>query len=86
MNIEGQVRELLFEILENEKVKVIDKNTNLVEVGLNSLAYIQLVVRLEETYDIVIPDDRLSIEEVNTISTICSIIYSLGNENKTNDN
>ena len=53
-------------------------NTDLVETGLlDSLAFVELTVQLEETFGITIPMERLHIDNVRSISAIAEFVATL---------
>ena len=55
-------------------------------MGLDSIAFIRMVVALEETFNVEIPDEKLLITEMNTISKIEKIIsFMTERRNKVND-
>ncbi|MEV0963193.1 MULTISPECIES: phosphopantetheine-binding protein [unclassified Streptomyces] len=45
--------------------------------GLDSIAIVELVVSLEETYDIEIPDERLTQQSFTTPGTLWSVVSGL---------
>ena len=50
---------------------------------MDSIAFIHIVVALEEEFDIEIPDEYLLLTEMNTISKIAEVISAtLDNQNK----
>lgn len=53
---------------------------DLTELGMDSIAFIQIIVSLEETFGCEIPDSKLLFSEMNTICKITSVIQSLYNE------
>lgn len=74
--MEKIIRDLISQIVELEKnvTDSIDLDTDLVEYGLNSLNAIELVVRLEEEFEIEVDDENLLIDNINTINKLMSII------------
>lgn len=53
-------------------------NENLEELGMDSIAYIRIIVALEEEFKCEIPEEKLLISEMNTVSKIYEIIKSFG--------
>lgn len=56
------------------------EDTDLIDLGLDSIAFIQIVVRLEEEFECEIPDSKLLLTEMNTAGKIFSILEQLYNE------
>jgi len=52
-------------------------NDNLVEYGMDSISFIQVVVALEEEFDCEIPDSKLLLSELDTINKLLDILQSL---------
>lgn len=67
--VEGYVEDLH---LEEERYKV-----NLAELGMNSVAFIQVIVEIEDRFQIEIPDEYLLFNNMNTVCKMASIIMSL---------
>lgn len=67
------VLEILIEngnIKEGEKLPLIQLDTDLSSVGMDSILFIQLIVLLETSYSIEIDDEDLLIEHFSTINKI----------------
>ena len=60
----------------DSNVKAIQADDDLIEIGLNSLNCIQLIVLLEDKYNIEFGYSDLSVESVNTVSKIINYILS----------
>lgn len=73
-------KEIIDLIVDNSFVdsngKVIQADDDLIEIGLNSLNCIQLIVLLEDKYNIEFGYSDLSVESVNTVSKIINYILS----------
>lgn len=53
-------------------------------IGLDSITFIRIIVALEEAFDIEIPDEYLLPAEMNNISKIADVIYTvLDHQNST---
>lgn len=74
-----KLREILCEVLKNEKdPSEILENTDLLELGLNSLNAIEMVVYLEDTFEIEISDEDLMLENLSSINMICDMLKNYG--------
>ena len=73
-------KEIIDLIVDNSFVdsngKAIQADDDLIEIGLNSLNCIQLIVLLEDKYNIEFGYIDLSVESVNTVSKIINYILS----------
>lgn len=47
---------------------------NLIDIGFDSLSFIQLIVGLEDKCNVTIPDEKLCISNVMTFSDLCNIL------------
>jgi acyl carrier protein len=55
--------------------------TSLEAYGIDSFQFINLIVEIEKAFSIEIPDELLSFEKLDTISSIVKCIEELVNEN-----
>jgi acyl carrier protein len=73
-----QIREIL---AENGRLAVpvdsLDDNADLFAAGLDSLAIVNVLMRLEEQFDIELPDDMLQRKSFSSIATIDSVVTRL---------
>lgn len=73
-------KEIIDLIVDNSFVdsngKAIQADDDLIEIGLNSLNCIQLIVLLEDKYNIEFGYSDLSVESVNTVSKIINYILN----------
>ncbi|ADL52822.1 phosphopantetheine-binding protein [Clostridium cellulovorans] len=74
---ENEVREILENIIAStELLKGVTAQTDLRTVGVNSLAFIKLIVSIEAKFNIEFPEEQLSVSQTGTIEKICKIIAS----------
>lgn len=52
----------------------IDADTNLQSIGLDSLTLVQLVVELEESFEVTLPDEAFTIETFETAGSLWAAI------------
>ena len=71
MNLEtvkGELKEILIESLELDKTKdEIDGNDLINELSINSIDALEILVRVETKYDIIIPDEDLSASLISSL-------------------
>lgn len=76
-----KVTEIVREILKlEESTSIITEDMDLIELGLNSLNAIEMVVYLEEAFDIEINDEDLMLEYLSSLEKICQLIKRYGVE------
>lgn len=50
---------------------------NLAELGMDSIAFIRVIVSLEEEFECEVPDSKLIITEMNTINKMVEVLTSI---------
>jgi len=80
MDKEAVIKNILIKVLKilDEGIEQLQINDSLIDLGLNSITAIEMVVYLEEHYDIIIADEDLFIEKLSTIQDIIQIIERNG--------
>jgi len=51
--------------------------TNLVDLGIDSLRLVELIIALEDTFDVMIPDEEMLAENFRTVGTIGALVDRL---------
>ncbi len=81
MTTQSEIRRIL---AENGRLAVsvdrLDDKSDLFAAGLNSLAIVNVLMSLEETFDIELPDDKLSRRSFASIETIRSVVEELSGQ------
>lgn len=72
-DIENIVSNIILGIMDNKEY--IDYGAILLEEGIDSLKIIEIVVKIEETFDLEFEDEKLSYETLRTISSIAEYVY-----------
>ncbi|MBO4514098.1 MAG: acyl carrier protein [Lachnospiraceae bacterium] len=62
------------------------KETDITELGIDSIAFIKVVVALEEQFDCEIPDSKLILSDMNTLQKIYETMDALYEETMGRDN
>ena len=52
----------------------------LLELGLDSIKFIQIIVSLEETFECEIPDEKLLLTEMNSVNKMVEVLKLAGSE------
>ena len=73
LKYETEIRSILCQILGIKNLDDIDVRDDLHTVGMDSLHCIELIVALEERFDIRIPDEKLGVQYVHNIYDICKL-------------
>ena len=74
MDYEKTVRDILRDLLEDPECADMDAETDLEPFGMDSLNSINLVIALEDQFEIEIPEDLLGIQFVRNIDDICRLV------------
>jgi acyl carrier protein len=57
----------------------LDPSANLMDLGLDSLNTVEILVRLEEAFDIRLPDEELIMETFETVGSLWSVLTGIAN-------
>ena len=66
--------------VDNITVSAEQTDESLIDLGMDSISYIQVVVGLEESFDCEIPDSKLLISEMDTVGKIFAVLKSIYEE------
>ena len=73
----NQVLEILNANLEDSPITTDELDTSLMDLGMDSITFIQVIVALEEEFECEIPDEKIMISEMDTVQKIINILQSL---------
>lgn len=62
----------------------IQKDTVISDTGIDSLVFVQFIVEIEDEYGVEIPFEKLSIDELGTITELAELVYHLQKSNVNN--
>ncbi len=74
MNYEKTIRTILFECLSKSIVYEIDIETDIRTVGLTSVLFVKIIIEIEDFFSISFPDEKMILDETNTIKAFCEIV------------
>ena len=60
--------------VQDMEVTVDQCDDNLLELGLDSIKFIQIIVSLEETFECEIPDEKLLLTEMNSVNKMLEVL------------
>ena len=66
-----EVKDILLEIITDLGIEV-DENEKIRDI--NSITFVSLIVRIEETFDIIFPDEYLLLDRVSEVHSLVTII------------
>ena len=76
----NQVLEILNANIEDSPITTDELDTSLMDLGMDSITFIQVIVALEEEVECEIPDEKIMISEMDTVQKIINILQSLYDE------
>jgi acyl carrier protein len=76
--IYNMIKEFVFQVVStsNGEITIGDIGDDLTDLGLNSVDYLEFIIKLENTFDVDIPDELLVENENTTIQSWAELIYS----------
>lgn len=73
----SEVIQIVNEIVEEANVNGDMLTQDLQEVGMDSIAFVKVIIEIEDRYDIEIPDKYLKIQDMNTIEKMVAVLEEL---------
>lgn len=75
--VKEKIVEIVNELMKNVNIELSQLDDDLVEFGLDSIIFVQLIVEIEEVFQVDVPDKALYISELNTINKITKLVEIL---------
>lgn len=72
--LETKILNIICEKMQRKEISVSDRQLNLLDLGWNSIMYIDMIVRIENEFDILIEDDKLVLSYFNNFDEIIHYI------------
>lgn len=76
MTMEEKLREIVARVLElsEEQAEDLDRDTDLMELGLDSMTCVEVVVNLEDEFGITVEEEDLLVENMSTIARLEELV------------
>jgi acyl carrier protein len=78
MNVKTEVIKIINETVEDIVFIEAQADSDLRELGMDSISFIQIIVQMEETFGCEIPDSKLLMAEMNTLNKILNTLWEIG--------
>ena len=78
MNVKNDVIKIINETIESIGFTEEQADADLTKLGVNSISFIQIIVRIEELFGCEIPDSKLLMAEMNTLNKILEVLREIG--------
>ena len=79
----NKVIDILNVNIKNAEITSDKLDQSLIELGMESLTFIQIIVAIEEEFECEIPDSKLLITEMDTVEKIMNVLQALYDESNT---
>ncbi|MCI8371884.1 MAG: acyl carrier protein [Lachnospiraceae bacterium] len=73
--------DIIKELIKDISLDLLQADADLVDLGLDSVVFVQLIVELEEKFQVDVPDEVLFISELNTINKMTQLVENLLGDN-----
>ena len=78
--IENEIKKIFIELLQlDKKVEELDSNENLFleEYGYSSIDALELIIMIEDAFEIAIPEEKLNTDLLESVKSLTDYAYSL---------
>ena len=77
MSYEQTVRKIISDVFEEaDCLDGYSREKHLMDIGVDSLMFIQIVIAIEEEFEFEFPEEKLSFVETGTVELLCEVIES----------
>ena len=79
-DIENEIKKIFIELLQlDKKVEELDSNENLFleEYGYSSIDALELIIMIEDAFEIAIPEEKLNTDLLESVKSLTDYVYSL---------
>lgn len=76
-SVQDKILEIINANIESADIQIEQADEDLSLIGMDSITFIKIVVALEETFEIEIPDEKLLITEMGTINKMIDVVSTV---------
>lgn len=79
-DIGNEIKKIFIELLQlDKKVEELDSNENLFleEYGYSSIDALELIIMIEDAFEIAIPEEKLNTDLLESVKSLTDYVYSL---------
>ena len=81
MKYQDEITKIIEEIINfTESIENIKNDTNLQNIGMDSITFVRVVVEIENHFEIEFPNEKLIITQAGTIKDLCQIVMEVRGE------
>lgn len=78
--IYDEIFQIVLENIEEKEIKI-DFETEFQQIGITSISFINIIIKVEQKYQIEFPDEKLLLSEAGTIKKIGDIVTMVLSKN-----
>lgn len=80
--IENKLEDLIREIVHNKDIEFNEHLDMINDLGMDSIGMMELLVRIENMFEICIPDEKIRMDYLRLYGNVLQLIFELVNVNK----
>lgn len=73
-NIRDKILEIINSNIEQANIAIEQDDEDLSLLGMDSITFIKIIVAMEETFEIEVPDEKLLITEMGTLNKMIDVV------------
>lgn len=78
MKYQNEIMEIIKDTINlTESVDHISLDTDLQNVGMDSLTFVRVVIEIENLFNVEFPDEKLIISQAGTVKKLCTIVMEV---------
>lgn len=74
--MQEQLMKIIKNVLDDQNISI-NENDDLQVLGVDSIKFIRIIIEIEDTFDVEIPDEYLLFSQLNTLEKIKNMLNTL---------